>query len=158
MTLPIEAVSFLLLLFLEIFLQNSLYRLSCAGKPELYKGACQKDRSQRAGAHCAAQEKAEHDKEEVAAHPHPSELHRLDLVRQDHSHQVIGAAAVRPDRRDSPCMKTVDVSVPSSERRKSVTPRWAVISPDSRRARGKSMDHQERNKGTAGCRQDPHGF
>ena len=42
---------------------------------------------------------------------------------------------VRPDRRDSPCMKTVNVSVPSSERRKSVTPRWAVISPDSRRAR-----------------------
>ena len=32
-------------------------------------------------------------------------------------------------------MKTVNVSVPSSERRKSVTPRWAVMSPASRMAR-----------------------
>ena len=49
-----------------------------------------------------------------------------------HSTMTWTVPTVSPARRDSPWMKTVKVSVPSSDRRNSVTPRCAMVSPARR--------------------------
>src|SRR5699024_10558210 len=79
-------------LFYRLIHSNSIYKLFCNGKPELYQRPCKTYRHNGSRSHGSSSETPQDYEEKIASHSHPAKFYFLDLIGQDHRHKIVGTS------------------------------------------------------------------